>query len=72
MDIYCVVNGHDPVARPLDGKSANILAASMNHQTPVLELFVVEKARRVRRFGEVFVLERLAQGGGASDLSCLE
>jgi len=31
----------------------------------------VEEARRVRRLGEVFVLERSAQGGGESDLSCL-
>jgi len=29
----------------------------------------VEEARRVRR---LFVLERSAQGGGVSDLSCIE
>jgi len=29
----------------------------------------VEEARRVRRLGEVFVLERSTQGGGVSDLS---
>jgi len=33
---------------------------------------VVEEARRVRRLSEVFVLERSAQGGGVSDLSCLD
>jgi len=32
----------------------------------------VEEARMVRRLGQVFVLERSAQGGGVSDLSCLD
>jgi len=37
-----------------------------------LQYAVVEEARKVRRLGEVFVLERSAQGGRESDRSCLD
>jgi len=40
------------------------------YEIPAGMVVLVEEARRVRRLGEVFVLERSAQGGGVSDLSC--